>query len=431
MHANSSESSSSRAAFRSRNFRRYLFARFLTTTSSEMQSVAVGWQVYEITHRPLDLGLVGLAQFLPGILLFLIAGHTADRIARQRILQTCLAGFSVCSLLLLTFTVHGSASVYPIYAALLLNGAVRAFNVPTSQAFLPLLVPREHFPNAVAWSASVFQTATIVGPMIGGVVYGVMGSPALVYASAAFAYLGSLFFVSRIRVETVERRETAASLAIVLEGLRYIWRNKLILGAISLDLFAVLLGGVVALLPVFAREILNVGATGLGLLRSAPGLGAVIMAIVVAHWPLQRRAGITMLWCVFAFGVFTIVFGLSRNLVVSLAMLMLIGASDMVSVIIRHTMVQLGTPDEMRGRVSAVNMVFIGASNEVGQFESGITAQWFGAVPAVVLGGLGTVAVVAAWAWLFPELRRVDKLVPQAITVSTDKSTTVADVAGE
>jgi MFS family permease len=431
MHANSSESSSSRVAFESPNFRRYLLARFLTTTSSEMQSVAVGWQVYEITHRPLDLGLVGLAQFLPGILLFLIAGHTADRIARKRILQTCYAGFSVCSLLLLAFTVRGTASVYPIYAALLLNGGVRAFNGPASQAFLPLLVPHEHFPNAVAWTASVFQTATIVGPMIGGLVYGATGSPELVYACAAIAYLGSVFFISRIRVQTVERRETAASLAIVLEGLKYIWRNKLIFGAISLDLFAVLLGGVVALLPVYAREILNVGATGLGLLRSAPGIGAVVMAIIVAHWPLQRRAGTVMLWCVFAFGVFTIVFGRSRNLVVSLSMLILIGASDMVSVIIRNTMVQLGTPDEMRGRVSAVNMVFIGASNEVGQFESGITAQWFGAVPAVVLGGVGSVTIVIAWAWLFPELRRVDKLVPERmIAASTDKST-VADIAGE
>jgi MFS family permease len=395
-----------------------------------MQSVAVGWQVYEISHRPLDLGLVGLAQFLPGILLFLVAGHTADRIARQRILQVCYAGFSLCSLLLLAFTLRGTASVYPIYAALLLNGGVRAFNAPAGQAFLPLLVPQQHFPNAVAWSASVFQSATVIGPMIGGLVYGATGSPAFVYASAAIAYLGSLFFISRIRVQAMERREVAASLDIVLEGLKYIWRNKLILGAISLDLFAVLLGGVVALLPVYAREILHVGATGLGLLRSAPGLGAVIMAVVVAHWPLQRRAGITMLWCVFAFGVFTIIFGLSHNLTISLAMLILIGASDMVSVIIRHTMVQLGTPDEMRGRVSAVNMVFIGASNEVGQFESGITAQWFGAVTAVVLGGLGTVAVVIAWAWRFPELRQVDKLVPQEIvTVSTDK-TTVSDIAG-
>ncbi|MGI8959093.1 MAG: MFS transporter [Bryobacteraceae bacterium] len=432
MHANSPESSSSRSAFRSPNFRRYMSARFLTITSSEMQSVAVGWQVYEITHRPLDLGLVGLAQFLPGILLFLLAGHTADRIARQRILQTCYAGFSLCSLLLLAFTMRGAASVYPIYAALLLNGGVRAFNAPASQAFLPLLVPREHFPNAVAWSASIFQTATIVGPMIGGLVYGLMGSPAPVYASAAIASLVSLFFVSRIRIEAVERLRTAASLAVVLEGLKYIWRNKLIFSAISLDLFAVLFGGAVALLPVYAREILHAGATGLGILRSAPGLGAVIMAIIVAHWPLQRRAGITMLWCVFAFGLFTIVFGVSRNLALSLSMLVLIGASDMVSVIIRHTMIQLGTPDEMRGRVSAVNMVFIGASNEVGQFESGLTAQWFGVVPAVVLGGLGTVAIVVGWAWLFPELRRVDNLVtPASVMTSTDKSTSVADMAAD
>jgi MFS family permease len=408
-----------------------MFARFLTTTSSEMQSVAVGWQIYEITHRPLDLGLVGLAQFLPGILLFLIAGHTADRIPRQRILQTCYAGFSVCSLLLLAFTLRGANSVYPIYAALLLNGGVRAFNAPAGQAFLPLLVPQQHFPNAVAWSASIFQTATIVGPMIGGLIYGLTGTPWPVYASAAIAYLGSLFFVSRIQTETIER-PIATSLATVLEGLKYIWRNKLIFSAISLDLFAVLLGGAVALLPVYAREILKVGATGLGILRSAPGIGAVVTAIIVAHWPLQRRAGVTMLWFVFAFGLFTIVFGLSRNLALSLAMLVLIGASDMVSVIIRHAMIQLGTPDEMRGRVSAVNMVFIGASNEVGQFESGITAQWFGVVPAVVLGGLGTLAIVMAWAWLFPELRGVDKLVPQAtITVSTDKSTSVADMAGE
>lgn len=406
-----------------------MLARFLTTTSSEMQSVAVGWQVYDLVHRPLDLGLVGLAQFLPGILLFLIAGHTADRIARQRIVQTCYAGFSVCSLLLLAFTLRGADSVYPIYAALLLNGGVRAFNAPASQAFLPLLVPQQHFPSAVAWSASIFQTATIVGPMIGGLLYGLTGTPGPVYACAAIAYLGSLFFVSRIQTEAAERRPIAASLATGLEGLKYIWRNKLIFSAISLDLFAVLLGGAVALLPVYAREILNVGATGLGILRSAPGIGAVIMALIVAHWPLQRRAGITMLGCVFAFGIFTIVFGLSRNLALSLSMLVLIGASDMVSVIIRHTMIQLGTPDEMRGRVSAVNMVFIGASNEVGQFESGVTAQWFGVVPAVALGGLGTVIIVIAWNWLFPEMRRVEKLVPRASVMTlSDKSSSIADV---
>jgi MFS family permease len=385
-------------------------ARFLTTVSSEMQSVAVGWQVYELTHRPMDLGLVGLAQFLPGILLFLLAGHAADRFPRNRILQTCYAAFSLCSLMLLAFTLHGPRSPYPLYLILLLNGAVRAFNGPASQAFLPLLVPAEQFQNAVAWSSSILQTATVAGPMLGGIVYGVSGSPVPVYCCSAAAYLTAFLLMVRVHVQRVERTHTSASLGIVLEGLTYIWRNKLLLGTISLDLFAVLLGGAVALLPVYAREILNVGAIGLGVLRSAPGVGAVLMAIVVAHWPLRRKAGAAMLWCVFAFGVFTIVFGASRNLVVSLVALVLLGASDMVSVIVRHTMVQLATPDEMRGRVSAVNMVFIGASNEVGQFESGLTAQWFGTVSAVILGGIGTMIIVALWAWLFPPLRQVDEL---------------------
>jgi MFS family permease len=386
--------------------------RFLATVSSEMQAVAVAWQIFGITHRPLDLGLVGLAQFLPGVVLFLIAGHAADRISRQRILQTCFAAFSLCSLLLLGFAARGLSSVYPLYAVLLLNGVVRAFNGPAWQAFLPQLVPQEDFPNAVAWGASIFQAAIVVGPMVGGLLYGLAGSPIPVYGGAAIAYLAALTLISTIRTESRQRPRGTASLGVVMMGLRYIWRNKLILGAISLDLFAVLLGGAVALLPIYAKEILHAGAIGLGVLRSAPGVGAVLTAIVVAHWPLQRRAGAAMLWCVFGFGVFTIVFGLARNLALALGALVMVGACDMVSVIIRHTMVQLGTPDEMRGRVSAVNMIFIGASNEVGQFESGLTAQWFGTVPAVIAGGLGTIAVVALWTWLFPELRRVDELVP-------------------
>lgn len=404
---------SSRAAFEYPNFRRYMAARFLTTISSEMQAVAVGWQVYELTHRPFDLGLVGLAQFLPGVCLFLVAGHTADRVSRTRILQICYAAFSICSICLLAFTLAQNKSPYPIYGALLLNGIVRAFNAPASQAFLPLLVPEKHFPNAVAWSASFFQTATVVGPMIGGVLYGATGSPVVVYLSAVVAYLTASVFLGQVRVTPVIRARSAAA-GEVLDGIRYIWHNKLILGAMSLDLFAVLLGGAVALLPVYAREILKVGATGLGILRSAPGFGAVMMAMAVAHWPIRRHAGLTMLGCVLAFGAFTIGFGLSHTLLLSLAMLVGIGAFDMVSVIIRHTLIQLSTPDEMRGRVSAVNTVFIGASNEVGQFESGLTAQWFGTVPAVVLGGLGTIAIVLGWAWLFPSLRKANTLLPQA-----------------
>lgn len=380
-----------------------------------MQSVAIGWQIYELTHRPLDLGLVGLAQFLPGICLFLIAGHTADRVPRLRILKSCYSGFAICSALLLTLTLHGLASPLPIYGVLLLNGIVRAFNAPASQAFVPLLVDQEHFPNAVAWSSSVFQTATIAGPMIGGLIYGLTGRPCVVYICAALAYFTAFLFLSRIQLEKVERRPAAPSVKVLLEGLRFIGRNRLILGAISLDLFAVLLGGAVALLPVYAREILRVGASGLGILRSAPGVGALMMGIIVAHWPLRRRAGLTMLWCVLGFGIFTIIFGISHNIVLSLAALFLIGASDTVSVIVRHTLIQLSTPDEMRGRVSAVNTVFIGASNEVGQFESGITAQWFGTVPAVVLGGVGTIVIVISWAILFPRLRKLDRLVPEEL----------------
>jgi MFS family permease len=397
--------------FRHANFRYYLMVRVLTATASEMQAVAVAWQIYGLTHRPLDLGLVGLAQFLPGILLFLVTGQTADRFPRRRILQACCAGFALCSLLLLGLTLHGLSAILPIYAVLLFNGTVRAFNGPAGQAFLPLLVQEEHFPQAVAWNSSIFQAATIAGPVVGGLLYGWTGSPVPVYGCAAIEYVGALLVLAGIRIVAAAGPRPAASYKMALEGLRYIRRNKLILGAISLDLFAVLLGGAVALLPVYAREILKVGAWGLGILRSAPGLGAVLMALVVARWPLERHAGAIMLWCVCGFGIFTVVFGLSRNLALSLAALTMIGACDMVSVIVRHTLVQLSTPDVMRGRVSAVNVVFIGASNEVGQFESGITAQWFGTVPAVVLGGLGTIAIVALWAWRFPPLRRVDALV--------------------
>jgi MFS family permease len=408
---------SGRIAFRYPNFRYFMVARFLLVISTEMQAVAVGWQIYGLTHRPLDLGLAGLAQFLPGVFLFLVAGHTADRVPRQRILQGCHAGFALCSATLLWVTLHGTTVVWPIYLALVANGAVRVFNGPTGQAFLPALVPEEHFQNAVAWSASVFTAATILGPAVGGLLYGLTGSPAPVYAFAATAYLGGLGLVSMLRVPARAggRPQAPASLDSVLEGLRFIRRKQMILGAISLDLFAVLLGGAVALLPVYAQDILHVGASGLGVLRAAPGAGAMLMATLLAYRPLRRRAGPAMLWCVAGFGVCTILFGLSRSLVLSLAALALVGACDMVSVVVRQTMVQLSTPDEMRGRVSAVGMIFIGASNELGQFESGITAQWFGAVPAVVLGGIGTLAVVALWTWRFPVLRRVDKLTAEAL----------------
>lgn len=402
--------SAGRVAFTHPDFVLFSLARFLIIVSLEMQSVAVGWQVYEITHRPLDLGLVGLAQFLPGVLLFLPSGHATDRFNRKRVLNVCYSGFALCSLLLLSLTLRGPRSVFPIYLVLVMLGIVRSFNWPSSRAILPQLVPAEHFPNAVSWNSTVLQGAVVLGPSLGGVVYAFFRGPAAVYGSAVAAAAVALFCTFRLRPRAQERPRETAGWSNVLAGFRYIWRNKIILGSISLDLFAVLLGGAVALLPIFASEILKTGPWGLGLLRSAPGVGALLTGIVVSHWHMRRNLGVIMLWCVAGFGVATIVFGLSRNLWLSLVALFLVGATDMVSVIIRATLVQVATPDQMRGRVNAVDMLFIGASNELGEFESGLTAHWFGTVPAVVLGGVGTLVVIAIWAWLFPEFRSSDPL---------------------
>src|ERR1700674_1325344 len=419
-------------AFTYPDFTVYEVARFFIVVALEMQSVAVGWQVYEITKRPLDLGLVGLAQFLPGIFLFLVSGHAADRFDRRKLLMLCYGGFAACSGLLWEITLRGAhpvyasvyprvyPRVYPIYAVLVLLGVVRSFSGPVSRALLPQLVPEEHFPNAVAWNASVFQGATILGPAVGGLIYAFFRGPSAVYLTAMLTSMVALLSTVRIKPQTKARPREAASLTTVLAGFRYIWRQKLILGSISLDMFAVLLGGAVALLPVYAREILKTGPWGLGLLRSAPGVGAAAMAILMAHWPLRGRAGPTMLWCVAGFGVCTILFGISRSIVFSLISLLLIGATDMVSIVIRGTLIQLGTPDEMRGRVNAVDMLFIGVSNELGEFESGLTAHWFGTVPAVVLGGVGTLVVIAVWAWRFPELRKADQLTNWVIEPSRD-----------
>jgi MFS family permease len=407
-------------AFTYPDFTVYEVARFFIVVALEMQSVAVGWQVYEITKRPLDLGLVGLAQFLPGIFLFLISGHAADRFDRRRLLMLCYCGFAVCSGLLWEIALRGGHSVYPIYAVLVLLGVVRSFSGPVSRALLPQLVPEEHFANAVAWNASVFQGATILGPAVGGLIYAFFRGPSAVYFTALLTSAMALLSTLKIKPQIRSWRHEEVSLTTVLAGFRYIWRQKLILGSISLDMFAVLLGGAVALLPVYAREILKTGPWGLGLLRSAPGVGAAAMAILLAHRPLRGRAGPTMLWCVAGFGGCTILFGISRSIVFSLIALLLIGATDMVSVIIRGTLIQLGTPDAMRGRVNAVDMLFIGVSNELGEFESGLTAHWFGTVPAVVLGGVGTLVVIAVWAWRFPELRHADQLTNLAIEPSRD-----------
>jgi MFS family permease len=400
------------AAFRHRNFSLYEISRFFSVAALETLSVAVGWQIYEITRRPLDLGLVGLAQFLPNVLLFLVAGHAADRFNRRNLLLICNLGFAICSALLIEISHRGARDVRPIYAVLVLLGIVRSFNLPAGRALLRSLVPDDVFASAVAWNATIFQGATILGPALGGALYAILGGPVGVYAVSVFAYGIATIAIIRIRFVESKREREEFSRRAVLAGLHYIWTHKLILGSISLDLFAVLLGGAVALLPVYAREILRTGPWGLGLLRAAPGAGAAIMAVLLAYRPLRSRVGKIMLFCVAGFGAFTIVFGISRSLTLSLITLVLVGASDMVSVVVRGTLVQVATPDAVRGRVNAVDMIFIGASNELGEFESGLTAHWFGTVPAVILGGAGTLIVVALWAWLFPELRKADRLVP-------------------
>jgi MFS family permease len=415
------DSRAGRAAFTHPGFVLFEIARFLIVAAVEMQAVAVGWQIYEITRRALDLGYVGLAQFLPGILLFPISGHASDHFERRNILSTCYAGWAVCFALLLVISQRGVRSVTAIYVVLVLIGIVRSFNSTASRSILPQLVPLEHFPNAVAWNATIFQAATILGPALGGIIYAAFRGPSAVYFIAAVTALGAMISTFYIKPEVQVKPREPISLRTFFAGLHFIWNKKLILGAISLDLFAVLLGGAVALLPVYAREILHTGPWGLGLLRTAPGVGAAIMAVLLAHRPLRGRSGPTLLWAVAGFGIFTIIFGLSRSLTLSLVSLLLLGASDMISVIIRATLTQLATPNEMRGRVNAVDMIFIGASNELGQFESGITAQWFGTVPAVVLGGIGTLVVIALWAWIFPDLRHAGDL--HAIGIASEGST--------
>lgn len=377
-----------------------------------MQSVAVGWQVFAITHRPLDLGYVGLVQFLPGILLSLPAGHAADRFDRRAVLLSCYVLYGLCSMLLFLQARGGAASVTPIFAILLLIGITRAFSGPASQSLVPQLVAEHHFGNAVAWGASIFQIATVLGPALGGLIYGWAHGAHSVYATSASLYFIGFVFLLMMHVRTGRMEKKDVSLETLLAGFRYVWQEKMILGSISLDLFAVLLGGAVALLPVYAQDILHIGPSGLGLLRSMPAAGAALMAIVLAYRPLRRRSGLLMLVAVTIFGVSTIVFGLSHSVAISLVALFVVGASDMISVVVRSTLVQIATPPAMRGRVSAVSLLFIGASNELGQFESGMSAQWMGAVPAVIFGGIGTLAVVGLWTWIFPQLRKLDRLIP-------------------
>jgi MFS family permease len=381
-----------------------------TSVAVQMQTVAVGWQVYEITRDPLDLGLIGLSQFLPFVLLVLPAGHFADRHLRQKLLSACYGLMLVCALLLLAFSLSELQVVWPVFAVMVLFGVARAFAMPTGQALLPNVVPSALFGRAVAVNSTTWQLSTIVGPAIGGIVY-LFGAP-VVYATVALLLAAAVVLMFGVRAPAPARSAQSITFDSLLEGLRFVFQRKIILGAISLDLFAVLFGGAVALLPAYASDILKVGPDGLGLLRAAPGVGAVIVALVFTWKPLAQRVGPAMLWGVALFGVSTVIFGLSESFAVSLAALAVLGAADMVSVYIRHMLVQLETPDEIRGRVSAVSAVFIGASNELGEFESGVTAAWWGVRPAVVVGGVASIAIAGLWARWFPQLARLDRFGP-------------------
>jgi MFS family permease len=399
-----------RAAFQHRDFRLYLASQFFSSLGSQMLSVAVGWQIYATTHRPIDLGYVGLVQFVPSVAWSLPAGSVADRFDRARLVALCDLALAGCALALFALAAGSATRVGPIYPILFLAGTARAFGGPAGQSLMPGLVPPEHFANAVTWGSTFWQITTIFGPSLGGVLYGATGGAAWVYGACAGVLTAASLLAFAIRTRPSQVAVERVSWTTVMAGLRYVRANRVILGSISLDLFAVLLGGATALLPVYASDILRVGPWGLGVLRSAPGIGAAATAMGLAHRPLARRAGRTMLLCVALFGVATIVFGLSRSFALSLASLLVLGASDMISVVVRSTVVQLRTPDAMRGRVSAVNMLFIAGSSELGELESGLTASWFGTVPAVVLGGVGTLVVVALYAYFFPELGAFDRL---------------------
>ena len=392
-------------------YRAFLFffiSRLTTTMANQMMMVVVAWQMYDLTHSAYDLGMVGLAQFLPSLALTLVVGQVADRVDRRRVLAWCLAGQLLVTVALIAGTLGGWLNREAILIAALALGAAKAFQMPTQQALGPLLVPAGALPRALATTAAGAQAAIILGPALGGFIY-VAGAHVAYMVSAALFVL-AIAFVSVIRIDHVPGPRAPVTLQNLFAGIAFIWKRKEVLGAISLDLFAVLLGGAVALLPIYAKDILHVGPWGLGLLRSAPAVGALGMSLYLAHRPIQRRVGAVMFGSVALYGVATLVFAVSTSFLLSLIALAVTGAFDMVSVVIRQSLVQLETPNDMRGRVSAVNSIFIGASNQLGEFESGITAGWFGAVPSVLIGGIGTLLVVGAWMKLFPSLARREKL---------------------
>jgi MFS family permease len=403
------------AALKVKDFRLFVSARFFITLAVNLQAVIVGWQVYEITHDPLSLGLIGLAEALPSIAVSLYAGHVADIIQRKKIILTCIFLLAICSIALLLFSFNTTEltrqlGVLPIYAVVFLSGIARGFLTPANFAYMPQLVPREIFKNAITWNSSFWQTALIAGPAMGGFIYGFFGLQTAYVVDVTLTCL-ALLLIAFVSYKPLPPATTEQSTSEKIQaGLKFVFNNKIILGAISLDLFAVLFGGAVALLPIFAKEVLHAGAEALGLLRSAPPVGAVLVAFYFAHNPISRNMGKKLLWSVAGFGLCMIAFSLSTSFWLSLIILMLSGCFDGVSVIIRSTLLQTLTPENMKGRVSAVNNIFIGSSNEIGMFESGLAARLMGLVPSVIFGGCMTLLTVSLTAWRAPSLRKLQKL---------------------
>lgn len=396
------------AAFRHRPFLLFWLSRFLSSFAVQIVSVSVAWQVYDITRDPFYLGLVGIAQFLPSLLLVLVTGAAADRYGRRLIMAVCEAAEVACALALLWFTISGSQNVVPIFVVLVIMGTARAFFGPAASSLAVNLVPEQDFANAISWTSSSWQVASIVGPVAGGLLYGL--SPVTAYAVASVLLI--IAFISIFSIPKPKQHDVSGEnmLESILGGFRYIFREKIVLGAVSLDMFAVLLGGAVALLPVYARDILVLGPWGLGLLRAAPGVGAVAVALWLAGHPIKNHAGVILFIAVALFGLFTAIFGLSTTPWLSIAALVFLGAADGVSVYVREVLIQLWTPDQLRGRVNAVNNVFIGTSNELGEFRAGMMASGFGAVPAVMFGGIASMAVAVIWSLGFPALRNAKTL---------------------
>ena len=385
-------------------FRLFWLTTLCASFAAQIMSVSVAWEIWYLTGNPIFLALVGLAQFLPALSLVLVTGYAADRFLRRRIIQVAMVVEIGCALSLLAFALSGYSEVWPIFAVLVLLGTARAFVGPAGASLAPNLVPPRALANAVSMNATAWQLAGIIGPMVAGLLLTI--SAPVAFSVAGVLALVAFTSISFIRSPPQHTPGQETSIQTLLAGFRYIWHEKVVLGAISLDLFAVLMGGAVALMPIFATDVLEAGPLGLGLLRAAPGVGAIAMALWLSRFPVRDHAGVILFFFVAAFGFFTLCFGLSTSLWLSIPLLALIGACDMVSVAIRETIMQLWTPDAVRGRVNAVNSVFIGASNELGEFRAGMMAAWIGAQAAVVFGGAATIAVAGIWSQAFPGLTR-------------------------